>query len=218
MPVSGIKKLKIAVFGSGSGSNFEAIAAEVAFGILRGLIEIVLVVTNNSKAKIISRAQQYKIPVCVIPFAPYAGLSDKVGRRAHEEEILRSLESSCSEMPELIVLAGYMRILSPFFVGRFKNRILNIHPADIFQYQGPSGYEWALERRSWLSRTAITVHVVDEGVDTGPVIEKVECSVYPDDTLKILKKRGLAIEHKLYPQVLRNIVLGKIFFFNGRLV
>jgi len=102
---------------------------------------------------------------------------------------------------DYIVLAGFMRLLSPLFIKAYKNRIINIHPADTKEFKGVGAYEWAFENRKEF--TKITVHYVDEGVDTGPVIAQKEVDLRGADSLHEVERRGLSVEHSFYSEALK---------------
>ena len=108
---------------------------------------------------------------------------------------------------DYIVLAGYMRILSPVFISAYRNKIINIHPADTSEFQGVGAYEWAFENKKEF--TKITVHFVDEGVDTGKVIGKQVVDLRNCKTLEEVEKIGLATEHAFYSEALRRVLSGE---------
>ena len=124
-------------------------------------------------------------------------------RREHEAEILRILETA---RPDVICLAGYMRVLSPEFVARFPRRILNIHPALLPKFPGLHAPRRALEAGETVS--GCTVHFVDEGTDTGPAILQRTVPVLPGDTEESLSERILAEEHAAYPEAIRRVLFG----------
>jgi len=113
----------------------------------------------------------------------------------------------------LVVLAGYMRILSPAFIQPFAGRIINIHPADTHLHQGLHAYEWAFENK--LPETKITVHLVDEGLDTGPVLAQKTVDLRGVDTLAEVERRGLAVEHEVYAQTLAELIKSKQNFMSS---
>ena len=108
---------------------------------------------------------------------------------------------------DYIVLAGYMRILSPVFISAYRNKIINIHPADTDEFKGVGAYEWAFENK--MDFTKITVHFVDEGVDTGPVIGKQVVDLRGCKTLEEVEKIGLATEHAFYSEALQRVFSGE---------
>ena len=105
---------------------------------------------------------------------------------------------------DVVVLAGYMRMVTPRIVEAYRGRMLNIHPADTRLHQGLNGYGWAFEQK--LPSTRITVHLVDEGLDTGAILAQREVDLRGADTLAEVERRGLAVEHELYPETLRTFL------------
>ncbi len=182
---------RVAVLISGRGTNLERIVAEVRDGCLSGVCDVVVVVSNRPEAGGLEVARRAGIPACVVPSC---GLdAETYGRRL--------LEALAPWRLDALVLAGFMRVLSPEVVGRFRNRIVNVHPADTAEYQGMDGYGWAFERG--LSETKVTVHLVDEGVDTGRVLAQETVSLEDATTLDEVRRRGLGVEHDLYSRTLR---------------
>jgi formyltetrahydrofolate-dependent phosphoribosylglycinamide formyltransferase len=183
---------RLAIFASGAGSNMARVVAACQGGEIAA--EAALVVVNRPEAGAIARASAAGVPVLVADHRAYAG------REAHERAIAAHLDR---EGIDVVVLAGYMRLLSPYLVGHMHDpalghaRILNVHPADPARYQGSDGYGWAIA--SGQAATAITVHVVDEGMDTGPVLLQAPVPILPGDTVEALRERGLAVEHRIYP-------------------
>ncbi len=202
-------KLRLAVFVSGGGSNLQAIMDACASDSFPA--RVVAVVSNNPHAFAIERAKKANVPALVIDHKDFAS------RQEHEREIVRQLRPF---KPDMGVLAGYMRIVTPVLLDYFRAAnndrpgLLNIHPADTRQYQGAHGYEFALgmdgQSPGRLDETKITVHFVDAGMDTGPVIKQAMVRVLPDDTLEDLKSRGLEVEHELYPEVIAMVAQGRV--------
>ena len=187
---------RIVILFSGRGSNLKAIAQNVKEGILKDLCKIEAAVTNNSEAGGIEIAKSYDIPFKVIDYKKH---------KKHYNDLLLEFLSYIN--PDYIVLAGYMKIIPPKIVSRFKNKIINIHPADTKVHQGLNGYKWAYE--TGLDKTKITVHFVDEGLDTGKIIAQKEVDLSGVDSLQEVEKRGLAVEHKFYSECLRDLFLKK---------
>ncbi|MCX6094864.1 MAG: formyltransferase family protein [Candidatus Bipolaricaulota bacterium] len=181
----------VAVLISGRGSNLERIVAEVGDGCLSGVCDVVVVVSNRSTAGGLEIARRAGIPTCVVP-------SRGLDADAYGQRLLETLEPW---RVDALILAGFMRVLSPAVIGRYRGRIVNIHPADTAEYQGMDGYGWAFQRR--LAETTITVHLVDERVDTGRVLAQEMVSLQGATTLDEVKRRGLAVEHGLYSRALR---------------
>jgi phosphoribosylglycinamide formyltransferase-1 len=188
---------KFAVFVSGSGTNLQAIIDKVKEGYIPG--EIALVVSDNKDAYALERARRAGIPTfCFNP-------KDYKSREEYEKIIIEELEK---RGVEFIVLAGFMRVLTPFFVRRYKNRILNIHPALLPSFPGTHGVRDALNYG--VKVTGVTVHFVDEGVDTGPIILQEAEKVRDDDTEESLHQRLHKIEHRLYPLAIKLFIEGKL--------
>jgi phosphoribosylglycinamide formyltransferase-1 len=185
---------RLAILLSGRGSNMLALAEAVRAGVLQGQAEIVVVFSNDPAAPGLDSAAALGLPT--------ASLSSK-GRKREEfdREVVATLQAY---QPDYVVLAGYMRVLSPTFVRAFAGRIVNIHPADTHQHQGLHAYEWAFDNR--LTETKITVHLVDEGLDTGPILAQRVVNLVGADTLAEVQRRGLAVEHVLYAETLRELI------------
>jgi phosphoribosylglycinamide formyltransferase 1 len=187
-------KTRLAVFVSGSGSNLQAIIdANIP------TVEIALVFSNNPNAYAIERIKKYGISSLVIDHRGYSSRED------YEREILRSIGPYNID---LIVLAGFMRILSPYFVSRFKNRIMNIHPALLPAFAGINSVKQALEYG--VKYTGCTVHFVDEGVDTGPIILQSVIPILENDTEDSLLERIHDEEHRIYTEAIRLFSEGKL--------
>lgn len=182
---------RVVVFVSGRGSNLAAILKAWKSGILQGLCDIVGVVSNRATAGGITIAQTAGLPTIVREAVPGQN------RAAYDKALV---EAMAPWSPQVIVLAGFDRILSPVLVQAFPNRIVNIHPADPSEFRGLHGYQWAYEQK--LPCTKVTVHLVDEGVDTGPVLEQREVDLTGVESLADVEARGLAVEHELYPRAL----------------
>lgn len=190
-------KAPIAVLISGSGSNLQAIidASE------RGDIPctVALVVCNKADAYGLTRARNHGIPTAVVSHKEFPS------REAFDEKLVETVKASGAV---LVCLAGFMRVLTPIFLRAFPHRIINIHPALLPSFPGTHGPKQALEYGVKFS--GCTVHFVDEGVDTGPVIVQACVPVYDDDTEDTLAARILTQEHKIYPMAIR-------LFFKGNL-
>ena len=187
-------KKRIALFISGRGSNMEAILKACHTGILQDIAEPVLVFSNRADAKGLLVAQAMGVETQVIE-------SKGLKRPAFDAKVLDLLQTY---QPNFIVLAGYMRILSPLLVQAYPQRIINIHPADTTQHQGLHGYEWAFDNK--LASTKITVHYVDEGLDTGNIIAQKTVNLSGTNTLEEVEQRGLTAEHEFYSSVLKTIL------------
>jgi phosphoribosylglycinamide formyltransferase-1 len=180
--------LRVGVLVSGSGTNLQAIldAAEP------GTYEVVLVVSNKPDAHALDRAAKAGVATNVLLPEDYED------RPAFDEAVADALDAAGVE---LVCLAGYMRILSPEFVKRFENRVLNVHPALLPAFVGGHAVRDALE---WGAKvTGCTVHIVDEEVDHGPVVAQEAVRIEPGDTEESLHERIKAVEHRLYPDAIR---------------
>ena len=181
--------MRIAVLASGRGSNFQSLIDASERGGLPN-VDLVLLVVNNKEAKAIDRAEKHSIDWVFINH------TDKE-RVAFDNEVMAKLDEYNVEG---IILAGFMRILSKEFISIYKNRILNIHPSLLPLFPGAHAHRDALEANA--TKSGCTVHFVDEGVDTGPIILQKEVVVQPDDTEETLSSRILVQEHIAFPEAL----------------
>jgi phosphoribosylglycinamide formyltransferase 1 len=184
---------RIAVFASGSGSNFQAIADAVENGTLKA--EIQLLVCDKPGAKVIERARKLNIPI--FTFVPNTFAS----KAEFEKEIVNELEG---HSVEFIVLAGYMRLIGNVLLDAFEGRIVNVHPSFLPAFPGKDAVGQALEAN--VAETGVTVHYVDSGMDTGPIIEQVKIPVLPGDTRETLQQRIQKAEHQLYPAIINKLL------------
>jgi phosphoribosylglycinamide formyltransferase-1 len=168
----------------------EAILRNCESGILRECCTVALVLSNTESAGGIVIARDAGVPTAVI-------CSKGKSREEFEAEVAAMLEPLAIDY---IVLAGFNRILSPSFITRFENRIINIHPADTRAFQGLHGYSWAFKNK--LPKTYVTVHYVDEGVDTGAIIAQAEVDLTGAETLEAVELRGLQVENRFYSEAL----------------
>lgn len=187
---------RIGVLLSGRGSNFEALAESVAAGRIPDA-EISIVISNREGAEGVARAQERGIPARVIP-------SRGLEREAYDRMVVAALDDA---RVNLVCLAGFMRLLSPYFVSAFSNRILNIHPSLLPAFPGPEAQRQALEYGVKFS--GCTVHFVDENLDAGPIVAQATVSVRDDDTPDTLAARILAEEHRIYTEAVRLVLSGK---------
>lgn len=181
---------RLAILLSGRGSNFEAIADAVERGAIPNA-EIVAVGSDVVDAPGLERARERGLLAFAVPRGAFGS------REAHEKAILGVLEAA---RPDLICLAGYMRILSPSFVRRYAGRILNIHPSLLPAHAGLEPQRRALEAGDAVS--GCTVHVVDEGTDSGPIVRRSPVPILPGDTVESLSARILEEEHRVYPEAI----------------
>jgi phosphoribosylglycinamide formyltransferase-1 len=184
----------IVIFISGRGSNMHAILESTKSGILRDVCTVSAVISNNAEAKGLETAAESGVETKIVPSK----------NRDSESYTAQLIETVLVYNPDLIVLAGYMKILKPAFIEAFSGKIINIHPADTKQHQGLHAYEWAFENK--LNKTYITVHYVDAGVDTGVIIGQAEVDLTNAETLAEVEKRGLAVEHTFYSRMIKKII------------
>ncbi|WP_019006562.1 phosphoribosylglycinamide formyltransferase [Cohnella laeviribosi] len=189
--------LRIAVFASGSGSNFQALAEAIAGGGIPA--ELALLVCDRPEAKVVRRAEALGVPTLLFRPKEYAS------REAYEREIVARLEA---EGVELVVLAGYMRLITGILLNPFYGRMINIHPSLLPAFPGIGAVRQALEYGVKL--TGATVHFVDGGMDTGPIIAQQAVEVLDGDTEETLAERIHAAEHELLPRVVRWMAEGRI--------
>lgn len=192
-----MKKLRIGVLVSGRGSNLQAIIDAVQAGWLP--VEIGVVISDKPEAYALERARRADIPAVVIERGSYES------RGAFEQAILAALETYGAE---LIALAGFMRILSGDFTARYAQRVINIHPALLPAFPGLHAQAQALAYG--VKVTGCTVHFVDEGMDTGPIILQAAVPVEEDDTEETLSQRILTQEHRIYPLALQLLAEGRV--------
>jgi phosphoribosylamine--glycine ligase len=190
---------RTAILFSGRGSNMEALLRATRDGILQGMVEPVLAVTNRAAAPGLEVAARYGVATEV---RPAAMPQQERAREAYDLALQRLLRA---HDVELVLLAGFMRILSPAFLAAFRDRVLNIHPADTREHQGLHGYAWAWEQRR--EHTHITVHVVDEGLDTGRIVQQAPVDLRGARDLAEVRARGLVVEHALYPRAVFGFLL-----------
>jgi len=187
---------RLAILLSGRGSNFEAIADAVASGKIPRA-RIVAVLSDVSGARGLARASELGLPSRAVERRRFAS------RREHEAEMLRILEEA---RPDLVCLAGYMRLLSPEFVARYSGRILNIHPSLLPKFPGLDPQRRALEAGEPVS--GCTVHFVDETTDGGPIVLQRRVPILPEDTEETLSARILSVEHEAYPEAISRVLEG----------
>ena len=184
-------RVRVAVLISGAGSNMAALIDEALAG---SSYEVVLVLSNDPDAGGLAIAKSKGVATVAIDHKPFGK-----DRAAHEAALQAQLEAA---NVEVIALAGYMRLLTPFLVGRWANRMLNIHPSLLPKYPGLDTHARAIAAGD--EQAGCSVHLVTEGVDEGPVLAQGGVPILPDDTPQSLAQRVLRIEHDLYPRALAN--------------
>ncbi len=197
--------LRIAVFGSGRGSNFNAIQSAIRTGTLPH-VNIVVVISNNSAAGILELARKNNVPALHLSsrqFPEEGAYVDTLLETLREQEV------------NFIVLAGYMKRVPPRVIEAYRNRIINIHPALLPKFGGEGMYGEHVHRAVLSSgdrESGASVHVVDEEYDRGPVVLQRTVPVLPSDSVESLSARVLKIEHELYPEAIRLFAEGKVSF------
>jgi phosphoribosylglycinamide formyltransferase-1 len=189
--------LKLGILISGNGSNLQSIIDYIEKGSLKATIKIVI--SNNPDAYGLTRAKKHGIPVVILKNG------DFINKEDFDLELINILKNNSVD---LVILAGFMRVLTPTFLKAFTQKIMNIHPALLPSFPGIHGQKQALEYGVKLS--GCTVHFVDEGVDTGPIIIQSAVPVHNNDTEETLAARILKEEHRIYPQAIQFFAEGKI--------
>jgi len=184
---------------SGDGSNLQALIDAQAENAL-GAAKLVAVLSNRADAHGLLRAQTAGIVTEVVPHQDFASRND------FDQALSGRIESY---QPDLVVLAGFMRILSAEFVATYHERLINIHPSLLPKYKGLNTHQRAIDAGD--SIAGATVHWVTDALDSGGIIRQTEVPILPDDTADTLKARVLAAEHALYPAVIRDLSLGVLY-------
>ncbi|OQX79015.1 MAG: phosphoribosylglycinamide formyltransferase [Candidatus Omnitrophica bacterium 4484_70.1] len=190
--------MNIAILASGRGTNFEAIVKAVKKGKIPEA-EIKLLITDKEDAFVRRRAKRFKIKDIFVDPKKFKSRED------FDRFVVKILKK---EKIELVVLAGFMRILSRYFVKQFKNKILNIHPALLPAFKGKDAIKRAYSYG--VKVTGVTIHFVDEKVDHGPIIIQKALEIKKGESLEELEERIHRLEHKLYPYVIRLFVEGRL--------
>ena len=186
---------RLGILLSGRGSNFMAIADNVAKGLIPA--EIALVVSNRPGAPGLEEAERRGLATRMIP-------SKGLEREQYDRLVVEALRS---QAVDLVCLAGFMRLLSPYFVSQFPNRILNIHPSLLPAFPGLEAQRQALEHG--VKITGCSVHFVDENLDAGPIIVQATVPIGDDDTVETLSARILKEEHRIYSEAINLVLSGK---------
>ena len=239
-------RLKLAVLISGSGTNLQAIIDRIEAGKLDA--EITVVVSNNSQAYGLTRAQKHGISTAVVEYTKYGKrlfpevdesklpsqfnevmerqrifhghppeeIRERLARLVlAEQEIIEILEPLA---PELICMAGFMRLISPYFIGHYNKQerygIMNIHPALLPAFPGTDGYGDTFAYGCRFG--GVTVHFIDEGEDTGPIIAQATYPIWPRDTVDTIRRRGMELEYVLYSQCIQWMAQGDLLVEQGK--
>ncbi|MFD1388515.1 phosphoribosylglycinamide formyltransferase [Oceanobacillus oncorhynchi subsp. oncorhynchi] len=183
-------KQRVSVFASGTGSNFDAMMLDEKIA-----SSIVLLVCDKPGAAVIKKAQGYGVETLVAEPKRYAS------KQEYEKVIAEKLQDL---EVEWIFLAGYMRLIGETLLSQYEGRIVNIHPSLLPDFPGKDAIGQAY--RAGVSKTGVTIHYVDEGMDTGPIIAQEEIERLPEETEEQLKTRIQAVEHRLYPNVINQLM------------
>ncbi len=200
------RTFRIGILGSGQGSNFVAIAQAGAEGMIAA--QVALVLSDVSDAGILERARERNIPARYIPPGKFRTKLDEETERTY-------IEALQSAEVDLVALAGFMRVLKDGFLHAFAGRIVNIHPSLLPSFPGLAAWKQAFDHG--VKVTGCTVHFVDAGVDSGPIIGQQAVPVLDDDTPETLHRRIHAAEHELYPRCVAALASGRVRV-SGRLV
>jgi phosphoribosylglycinamide formyltransferase 1 len=184
-----VSLVKLGVMASGSGSNFEAIAQAISDQQLNAQIQVLIY--NNPGAKVVDRAARYNVPSVLLNHREFDS------REALDGAIVQTLKQSDVEW---VIMAGWMRIVTPVLIAAFRDRILNIHPSLLPSFKGNRAVEQALE--AGVKITGCTVHVVVPEVDSGEIIMQAAVPILPDDTLETLQARIHGQEHQIFPRAI----------------
>jgi phosphoribosylglycinamide formyltransferase-1 len=197
--------MRIGVLASGSGSNLQSILDACASGSIPA--QVAVVVCNVAGARALERAEAAGVPAILLAHGQYAT------RDAYDAELVALLRN---HGVQLVCLAGFMRLLTPVLLSAFQNRILNIHPSLLPAYPGLHAVKKALAAGARVS--GCTVHIVDEGTDTGPIVIQAAVPVLEGDTEETLAARILMMEHRCYPRAISLWAQGRIHLSVGRVV
>jgi phosphoribosylglycinamide formyltransferase-1 len=201
MSISRTTPLRVAVLASGRGSNLQAIIDAIETG--RVQAQIVAVISNKKDAIALERARKHGLSDIFVDPKPYAGRPDS--REAYDRSLLEILQQ---HEVELVLLAGYMKIVTTVLVNAYANRMMNIHPSLLPSFPGLDVQKKAID---WGCKLAgCTVHFVTEGVDEGPIIIQAAVPILDDDTPETLAARILVQEHKIYPRAVQLFAEGRL--------
>ena len=200
-PVRRAQKLKVGVLASGRGSNLQAIIDAIESGQLD--VQVAVVISNKLEAQALERARRHRIPGVFLDPKPYVGRPD--GREAYDHALLEILHK---HDVELVLLAGYMKIVTPVLVQAYRHRIMNIHPSLLPAFPGLNVQQKALDWGAKIS--GCTVHFVTEGVDEGPIIIQAAVPIVEDDTAETLAARILEEEHRIFPRAVQLYAEGRL--------
>ena len=189
--------MNIAIFVSGNGTNLQAIIDAVRTGKI--MAKITLVVSDKKDAYALTRAQKANIETFILENKGFKKRED------YDKVVVKELEK---RNVDLVILAGFMRLASSYFVKKYKDKMMNIHPSLLPAFKGTHGIKDAFE--SGIKETGVTVHFVDEKLDHGPIIMQEKVNIDKNDTLETLEEKIHKVEHRLYPETIRLFAEGKL--------
>lgn len=193
-----MKQIKTAIFASGTGSNFDAIMdRHDNLG-----CEVVLLVCDQPKAPVIHKAKNRKIETLIVDAKSFSS------RKIYEKKILIRLKELDIDW---IFLAGYMRMIGQTLLDVYEGRIVNIHPSLLPEFPGLDAIGQAL--RAGVRKTGVTIHYIDAGMDTGPIITQEDVQITPEDTLETLQAKIQRVEHKIYPETIKQLMEHSVVTF-----
>ena len=198
------KKLALAILLSGNGTNFQAIVDSIENGRLKAAIKIVI--SNNKDAYGLKRAKKHNIKNLCLDH------KDFEDRKSYDQKLKEVIKQ---ESVDFIILAGFMRILGSDFVKNFPNKIINIHPSLLPKYPGLNTHKKVLENKD--KEHGVTVHIVDEGLDSGPIIGFIKVKVEDGEKESNLENRIHKLEHYIYPKILSEFQEGRISIIDNKI-
>ena len=205
--MTGDRKFRLGVLGSGKGSNFVAVAEACRAGTVPA--EVALVLSDVAEAGILERARERGIPARFMPPGKFRTKLDEEAEQAY-------IEALRDAGVDLVILAGFMRVIKDRLLQAFAGRIINIHPSLLPSFPGLAAWRQALEHG--VKVTGCTVHFVDAGVDSGPIIDQQTVPVLDDDTPETLHQRIQVAEHELYPRCVAAIARGQVTIQGRRVI
>lgn len=186
--------MRVAIFASGNGTNFEVLAKHFQEGTIPG--KLVLLFCNHPDAPVMKRAARLGVP------AESFTVKSCGGKEPYEQKVLALLRKY---QVDFIALAGYLRVVGPTILDHYDHRIINLHPAWLPEYPGLNSIQRAFDDHR--KQTGVTVHYIDAGLDSGPIIAQRHVPILPDDTVATLEQRVHQTEHQLYPEALKTALL-----------
>ncbi|WP_431815003.1 phosphoribosylglycinamide formyltransferase [Limosilactobacillus portuensis] len=185
--------MRVAIFASGNGTNFEVLAKHFQSGDIPG--ELSLLFCNHPDAPVMKRAQRLGVP------AESFTVKSCGGKEEYEKQLLQLLKKY---QIDFVALAGYLRVVGPTILSQYEHRIVNLHPAWLPEYPGLHSIERAFNDRR--KQTGVTVHYIDAGLDSGPIIAQRHVPILPSDTVETLEERVHETEHQLYPAAVKQVL------------